>query len=849
MRSDFYTNVFQYGNHVFLRGVDSNGNRIQRKIKYQPYLFIEKECDEGWRTLNGVNVSQKHFDMISDAKAYIKSYKDVLTLYGSDRWDYVYLHDEFRGCKPDTDKINVVFIDIETESDTGFPNVDLADKGILSITMKKGDLCIAFGLKELEKEIPNVYYVQCKDERDLLQKFLNTWISFDVDVVTGWNTEWFDIPYIINRMRRVLSEEQTKTLSPWNIIREYTVTTMGREQKSYEIRGVVNLDYLAIYKKFQLKPRESYRLGDIGEVELNQSKVDYSDYSSLSGLYQDDFRLFIEYNVGDVLLVEELDKKLGYLNQIFTLAYNSGVNYGDALTTLTIWDTTIHNDLHDKRIVVPFRRYNNSSDIIEGGYVKAPITGMSHYVIGFDLDSLYPHLIQQYNISPETSVCCDDNLFEISHSNLEDLIHKRVDTSVLKRKNVCMAANGQFYRKDVRGFLPVLMEKMYKDRKEFKNRMLELKKQYEETKDEKLNPEITRCNNMQGALKVLLNSAYGAIANQYFRYYRRDNAEAITVSGQLSIRWIERKMNEYLNNVLKTNDIDYVVASDTDSIYVCFHELVKRVYPDKNTDVHTIVDFLDNVVKEKVLDYIKKSYYELYEYMNAFDQKMNMKREIISDKAIWTAKKRYIMNVYDEEGVRYHEPKLKLMGSEAIRSSTPTACRKRIRETIRLIMNSDEPTVQEYISKFRSEFKTLPIEQIAFPRGVNFMTTKTTSTGKTVRVSWKDKNTLYKKGTPIQVKAALIYNQMLKKHGLENRYETIHTGEKIKFVYLKKPNPTMDSVFGFAQTLPDEFNIKSYIDYDLQFTKSFIDPITVILNAIGWHHEKRATLEDFFLQN
>ena len=401
-------------------------------------------------------------------------------------------------------------------------------------------------------------------------------------------------------------------------------------------------------------------------------------------------------------------------------------------------------------------------------------------------------------------------------------------------KDNAVCANGAMYRKDVRGFLPELMEKIYKDRTIYKKKMLAAKQDYEKTPSKSLEKEIARCNNIQMARKIQLNSAYGAIGNQYFRYYKLANAEAITLSGQVSIRWIENKMNKYLNNLLQTKDNDYVIASDTDSIYLNLGPLVDKFFSAKSGDKAAIVGILDKICKEKFEPFIERSYQELADYVSAYDQKMQMKRENIAERGIWTAKKRYILNVWNSEGVQYSEPKLKMMGIEAVKSSTPAPCRRMIKDGLKLMMNATEDDVIDFIEKCRAEFSSLPPEQIAFPR-----------TASNVQ-KYHSHADIYVKGTPIHIRGALLFNYYIKDKKLTNKYSLIGNGEKIKFLYLKKPNIIQENVVSFIQDFPKELNLDKYIDYELQFQKSFVEPLKAILDAIGWKVEKTATLEAFF---
>tara|TARA_B100001142_G_scaffold167333_1_gene167214 strand:+ start:330 stop:1493 length:1164 start_codon:yes stop_codon:yes gene_type:complete len=346
--------------------------------------------------------------------------------------------------------------------------------------------------------------------------------------------------------------------------------------------------------------------------------------------------------------------------------------------------------------------------------------------------------------------------------------------------------------------------------------------------------DVAKFNNFQMGRKIALNSAYGAIGNQYFRYYKLANAEAITLSGQTSIRWIEIRMNSYLNNLLKTEDVDYVIASDTDSIYINFGPLVNKFFSDHISNKAKLVGILDQICQDKLEPFIESSYQTLATYVNAYDQKMQMKRENIADRGIWTAKKRYILNVWDSEGVRYEEPKLKMMGIEAVKSSTPAPCRKMIKDALHLMMEGTEEDVIDFIDDARTKFRNMPPEQIAFPRSISDVN------------KHKAHSTIYGRGCPIHVRGALLYNHYLKERGLTSKYSLINNGDKIKFIYLKKQNPIRENVISFISEFPYEMGIDKYIDYELQFSKAFLEPVKVILDAIGWNVEKVVNLELFF---
>lgn len=417
--------------------------------------------------------------------------------------------------------------------------------------------------------------------------------------------------------------------------------------------------------------------------------------------------------------------------------------------------------------------------------------------------------------------------------NVDKIINQELDLEPLRKVNLTMTANGALYHR-VKGMLPELMEKIYNERVIFKKKMLAAEQEYEKTKNKELIKEISRCNNIQMARKIQLNSAYGAIGNQYFRYFKVVNAEAITLSGQVSIQWIMNSTNEYLNKILKTNEVDYVIASDTDSLYLNLGPLVETIYKGREKTPQIVVTFLDKICKMELEKYIESSYQKLAEYVNAYEQKMFMKRECIADRGIWTAKKRYILNVWDSEGVRYEEPKLKIKGIEAIKSSTPAPCRKMLKDSFKILMNGTEDSMIKYVDKCRTDFKNLSPEEIAFPRSASDIRKYTSSSN------------IYGPKSPIQVRGALLFNHYIKQNKLTHKYSLINNGEKVKYIFLKKPNIIHENVISFIQEFPRELGLDKYIDHDLQFEKSFLDPLKSILDTVGWKTEKTITLESFF---
>jgi len=827
----FYTNVHQRFNEILVRGYE-NGKHFTSREVFNPTLYVPSKKDSKYKTLENKSVEPVKPGNIAECKEFIEKYSGVegFDIYGNDRYICQYISERYpeEEIKFDITKIKLVTIDIEVAAESGFPNVFECAEELLAITLQDYTTkqIICFASRPFNNTRKDVKYVQCRDEYNLIERFLEYWQVETPEVVTGWNCELYDIPYIVGRIERLLGMKVVRKLSPWGYVRKKDLFVQGRKQISCEMAGIAVIDYLDLYRKFTYKAQESYRLDHIANVELGQKKLDHSEFETFRDFYTGNWQKFIEYNIKDVELVDRLEDKMKLIELCLTMAYDAKVNYTDVFFQVRTWDAIIYNYLKRKDIVIPPKVKTDKDTQYAGAYVKEPKPGKYDWVVSFDLNSLYPHLIMQYNISPET-------LRETRHpsSSVERILNQEI-TDFNPEYATC--ANGAQYRKDVRGFLPELMEKMYSERVIFKKRMIEAKKSYEKTKTKTLEKEIARCNNIQMAKKISLNSAYGAIGNQYFRYFKLANAEAITLSGQVSIRWIENRMNRKLNKILKTEEVDYVIASDTDSIYLNMGPFVDAIFKGREATHVEIVDFLDKVCDMEFQKYIESSYEALAKYVNAYDQKMFMARENIADRGIWTAKKRYILNVWDSEGVRYADPKLKIMGLEAVKSSTPAPCRQMIKDGLKVIMSGTEEEMIEYIESCRTKFKSLPPEEISFPRSVSNVT------------KYKGDNTIYAKGTPMHVRGALLYNHYVKEKKLDRKYAYIQNGEKIKFCYLKDPNPIRENVISFIQDFPKELNLTKYIDYETQFNKAFVEPVKAVLNAIGWEVERRISLESFF---
>jgi DNA polymerase elongation subunit (family B) len=835
----FYTHVYQRRNDILVRGYE-NGKRVQRRVPYKPYLFVtdRKGENSGWKSLYGEKpLSKMIFDSISEARDFMERYEDVngFEYHGYTKWQYVYMADEYAGFVDfDLNQIHKAFLDIEVRSNNGFPNIEKALDEITAVTLSDAKKYWVLVTNDFTTDDPNIEVIRCANERELLYRFLQLWRELDLDVITGWNVESFDLIYMYNRMCNIIGQEEADKLSPWNHCERYTFfDKMGRECQAVRIHGIATLDYMQLYLKFTYHKQEQYSLGYIGKVELDIDKVDYKSlgYVNLEDLYLRNHQLFVEYNIHDVRIVVKLDEKMDFISQALAIAYDAHVNFEDAVTSVLLWEVIILNYFNSNKVAMPPRKRAHKGAAIAGAYVKDPVPGKYDWFASFDLDSLYPHIIMQWNISPEMFV---ERAYNCTPDEWLNPMRAQYWIDEAKKNNYAIAGSGSKFLREKQGFLPFLMQHYYDGRKKNKMLMLEFK---QKSADDPSNTEFKRkqiqYNNIQMAMKIILNSAYGALSNQWFLFYNDDLAEAVTLSGQVVIQWAARNLNDFLNNLLKTNGRDYVVASDTDSLYLHLEEIVKmflKQKPDASTE--DIVNMLDSFCEKKIQPEIKRIYNELCDMMNGFEMKMRMKRESIAERGIWTGGKRYIMLVWDDEGVRYKKAKFKMVGIEAVRSSTPTVCRIAIQEAAEVLITLDEEKFIDYIEQFEKKFNNASYPDIARNSSVKDLQKYSSGDAKSV---------------PSHVAGALAYNAMIKQKGIDNIYPLIRDGDKVKFLQLKSPNPTFGKWIAFPNgELPKELGLDVYVDRQAHYKIGFLQPMTTLATAAGLRVERSYSLSDFF---
>jgi DNA polymerase elongation subunit (family B) len=831
----FYTACTLKGNKILVRGY-RNGHRFTDSVAFKPSLYIRSEKESKYRSLNGIPVKRMLFDTLYDCREFLDQYRQLedCPIYGNTDFITQYLMETYPSeVEYDLSKIKIAYLDLECESENGFPDLDSPNERVNLMSIRICGVTHVISFTPITLPDCKVHIVS--SEKELLKKIFEILAREDIDIITGWNVKLFDIPYIVGRALLYFDEKEIQSWLPFGLMKIRETDIGGKDYKVYEFPGYIILDYMDLYKKFSGTSQESYALNHITKVELDAQKLDYSEYGSLREFYQKDFQKFAEYNVQDTLLVEQLDNKLRLIDLAISIAYEAKITFDTVFFATRIWETICCDYLLKQNIIPPLKKKYDKDDQFVGAYVKEVVPGFYNNVVSFDATSLYPSIIMQWNISPDTCVNTDtslnaDDFLKETKINLPDLLEDA------ESRNACLTCNGSMFTREMKGFIPILIERTFNQRKDAKNKMIELEKTHEQTKDENLLPRIAALKIRQSVKKILANSLYGCLGNPAFVYSSPALATAVTVTGQVIIRKAENCINQYIQKVTKT-DKDYVIAVDTDSVYLHLDAVVNHI--SAKTKIDDVTEFIDQICEKKIQPEFKKEMELIAHTLGCPENKIFFKREAIASAGIFIAKKRYALYLQDLEGIRFKEPKLKIMGLETARSSTPAVVRSKLKDCIKIILTKTPSELRSYVDEFYDEFMKLPIEDIAAPRGVKGI------------AKYFDSSKIYKTGTPIATKAALLHNSHVKKLNLEKEIQLIKENDKMKFVFVKVPNPYgmggRDAVIGFIGKPPIKFQLEKYIDKKKQFDKTFGEPLDNILQAIGWSINNQATLEEFFV--
>lgn len=773
-------------------------------------------------------------------------------------------------------------IPIWTNLNSAFPivSLQLSDKNInkriiwgLPLKADRGKFKYDNGDKEIGGL--DLEYREFTTEQDMLIDFVRYWASRQPDAWTGWNTHKFDSPYLAERILKILGEDWLKSLSPIGRYRKHLhKPKKGIPFHTYDFTGVPNLPYDELYKKHRLKERARYSLNFICHVELKEKKLDYSEASSLNNLYFTDYAKYIRYGVKDIVLVDKLDDKLGFLNLTYMLGALYHCNYSDTLATVQPWTALLYNFNKLRGRYPKLKRVNDSSETYDGAFVHSPVPGRYKNLLSEDLNSLYPHILQQYNMGPETIVegeerrdiiwgliqelenykCADFNRNRARLALLEALRNEKeiinelvefgpFDFLTLKKHGVSMAPNLQFFINSEMSCYNLIMREKYTKRKGFKKQMLGFETQIEEFKKSNLADSIecaiaklgeSNSNTSQMGVKILMNAGYGAIGNSWLKeYYDPRIARAITAAGELINKWVTKYSNSLLRELSGLPNERFVVYGDTDSIYITLEKFDSSLGWDK-LDRNDKIDAMDKFEKETLKPSIEKWCVEMAATVNAHEQRMFWGREVISiEGGIFKAKKMYTMLVDDSEGVRYNESKLKVTGLESKKSSTPEICVPWLEKCYELAIMNKEAELHQFVKDCKVTWMSQNPAEIGLSSSCSNVV-KYMDRGKWLPI----------KGTPYQASASILHNKFVTDKDLS--IPLITDGDKIIIANLKENNPYGNGYIAFKDFWPDEFEeVRFWLDYEGLFNKNFIEPLKLLLEAVGMDVKKKVNVLNF----
>lgn len=880
-----YLNVASDRRKFYVTEINETGKLFYKTVDdFQPEIFTSSSEESEWKSLFGnhnLNVSQQ--ESISSWYEYRKRMEriDNIDLFNVIDPEYQYIRQEYYN--NDT-VINPKFwfLDIETGlgPNNSFPNPFKAEAPITLIQIAESDTgnIYIFGCNEYTPTDPSVKYLYCDNEKQLIDRFVQFLHIQTPSIIVAWNGDIFDFPYIVNRMERLNIDP--KILSPFHKLETHRVSMWGKIVEIEKPVGMIWIDYIEAYKMAKPGGKESWTLEYISKYELGDDEGGKLDYKVAGFLSMKDFilknydkefdkldtplkylqkdspewnmewfNIFVAYGIEDVRLLMKMDKKINSLNSIISLARSYGCNVYDTFATVKPWQIYIYNSLYEQKKALPLKSPFETYQF-QGGYVFAN-PGIHKWAISEDYASLYPFCVMSLNLSPETQILYKDVPDDLKNATksfyrVEDCENVYISlpesdknhiTELLQKYNYSMSPNGVFYTKSYYGILPTLNKKVYTDRKYHKKQMKKFEIEAEAIKSQDINAynELIsmagRSDTLQYTKKIQINAMYGAVGNAHSMFANSDMASGITSYGRLNIKMTTNYVISEINKMSPDFNV-YIIQQDTDSMYISLDSVVSA-WDKTNTKTDAEkTEFCDQFIKRFIQPKINESSSKIAYWFNAYEDSLEMDREVIADVMISTGKKRYTARILDNEGVRLTTPKKKIVGLEIKRSSTPGDVRKTLDGVLDLLFEGDNNKLIDYIEAYRKTHTTNSIDSISIPSGVSDI----------------DKYDQITKSVPMHVRASKVMNDLIKRMNKESDYPLVVNGDKVKYVFLKEPNIIKSDVIAFKDPrMLEEFKLMKYIDYNRLFERTFINPVETLTNAIGWKLDSgSAAMMDLF---
>lgn len=827
---------------VFLWTWDSNGERIKEEHDFKPYILLEDKNGEE-KSIYGTKLKKKEFNSGYDRNQFVKD-SNIKRIYENLPPYQQFLIDNYWSvCEDDNFSqypLKVAFVDLENPKEEGFPEPELADSVInLLVCYNSFDkIYYTFGLKNYHTTRDDVKYHHCKSEHELLKSFIKHFQKEGYDVLTGWNSNSYDIPSFINRVTFELGKEWADKLSPIGRIYEKTNPTgkFGMPSKEYVIEGVSCLDYYVMYQKFNLEKQESYKLDNIGEVELGINKVQHD--GNLWELAKNDWYKFVDYCLRDVEILVKLDEKKGYISLLRFLAYTGLCDLENAIKTVPPMNGAIAIRARMRNEYIPTFIRPVTDYKAPGGYVAEPRIGFAENIVSFDANSLYPSVMISLNLSPETKIGrvekdgekikihhVSGRIFEMTSENFKKFIDE---------EKAALTKAGFLFSQKRKGLVPEFLDNLYSKRKEMKHKMLECRKKKDKIGEQKF-------DTIQYAYKIHLNSLYGYMLNKYAPMGDEDIGTSVTTTGQAVIKKSNELFMNFIRENIDTTDENIqsaLIYNDTDSFYTSLkifekHGIKLKDGDKVSDDFYKLCQNVEDYVNSGITEWAKKS-------LRSIDPRFVFKRESICDNGIFIGKKYYALHKLDEEGVAMN--KFKYTGVDVVKTTMPKKVKPYVKKVIEhMIMTQSLKDTNEMFNQAYEEFKKLSVEEISKISGMNNYSEYS--------AKCNGMNTV--KGMPSHLKAAYYHDLIVEQNGWSSKYDKFKSGDKVRIVYVKKPNKYNLDAIGFKESWPEEFDSIFVVDYEKMFAKVFHAAIERFYEAVGWKLRKPSEnltveLEDLF---